>query len=232
MTKASGRLLPIARASTASLIADRLREAMARGDLPPGTQMAEAELARELGVSRGPLREGMQRLTQEGLLVSYRNRGLFVIEMTPENVRDMYVARAAVERAAAREIFQHDPAKTDEAGAALGKVMGRMETAVRRGQASAVSRADIEFHETLVAQAGSERLSRMHRTLLTETQMCIHALEDTYAGNNDARVQEHREIAEALVSGDANLTDKLILAHMEDAVTRLTNDEAAPVEKV
>lgn len=228
MTGASGRLNPIPRESTASLIADRLREAMARGDLAPGTQMAEAELARDLGVSRGPLREGMQRLTQEGLLVSYRNRGLFVIEMTPENVRDMYVARAAVERAAAREIFQHDPV---EAGAVLGKVVGRMEAAGRRGRISVVSRGDIEFHQTLVALAGSERLSRMHRTLLTETQMCIHALEETY-DRNDARVREHREIAEAFANADATLTDRLILAHMEDAVTRLTNDEAEPVEKV
>ena len=51
--------------------------------MPPGAQLGEADLARELGVSRGPLREGIQRLTQEGLLVSIRNRGVFVIEMTP-----------------------------------------------------------------------------------------------------------------------------------------------------
>ena len=58
----------------------------------------------QLGVSRGPLREGMQRLTQEGLLVAIRNRGLFVIDMTAEDIRDMYIAREAIERAAARDI--------------------------------------------------------------------------------------------------------------------------------
>ena len=56
--------------STASIIANQLRQAIAQGHLTPGAQLGEAELARELGVSRGPLREGMQRLTQEGLLVS------------------------------------------------------------------------------------------------------------------------------------------------------------------
>lgn len=70
--------------------------------------MGEAELAKELGVSRGPLREAMQRLTQEGLLISIRNRGLFVITMTEAEVRDMYVARTAVERAASEVILQKD----------------------------------------------------------------------------------------------------------------------------
>ena len=70
--------------STPSIIADKLRQAIGHGELKPGAQLGEADLARKLGVSRGPLREGMQRLTQEGLLVSIRNRGLFVIDMTPE----------------------------------------------------------------------------------------------------------------------------------------------------
>jgi len=225
--EAAGAFTPIPRESTASLIADRLREAIARGDLAPGMQLAEAELARGLGVSRGPLREGMQRLTQEGLLVYHRNRGLFVIEMTPTNVRDMYVARAAVERAAAREIFQHDPGA---AAAALEAVIDRMAEAGHRDETSEVSRADIEFHELLVALAGSDRLSRMHRTLLTETQMCIHALEKTYDGH-DARVREHRNMARAFAEPDASLIDRMLLAHMEDAVTRLTHDQAGPVEK-
>ena len=224
---ARGRPNPTSRASTASLIADRLREAIASGDLRPGGQVAEAELARDLGVSRGPLREGMQRLTQEGLLIAYRNRGLFVIEMSGENVRDMYLARAAVERAAAREIFRRDPV---EAGVALGRVIARMDAIAGRGRIAAVSRADIEFHATLVALAGSDRLSRMHRTLLTETRMCLHALEATYDGHG-TRVKEHRDVAEAFGKVDAALTDQLILAHMEDAVRRLTT-EAGPIEDV
>ena len=76
-----GFLDPVDRESTPSIIARKLRNAISHGDLAPGTQLAEAELARELGVSRGPLREAMQRLTQEGLLLSIRNRGLFVIEL-------------------------------------------------------------------------------------------------------------------------------------------------------
>jgi DNA-binding GntR family transcriptional regulator len=208
---------PLVLESTPSLIADMLRKAIGSGELKAGQQLGEAELARRLGVSRGPLREGMQRLTQEGLLVAIRNRGLFVLEMTPENVRDMYVARTAIERAAAAQIFTLDPV---EAGTQLSVVTDGMAMAAARDDRAAVGEADIEFHQLLVALAESPRLSRIHHTLLTETRMCIHALEETYRGS-DKRVAEHREIAEAFVAADPELADRRLVAHMQDAVARL-----------
>src|SRR5690242_21884234 len=67
---------------------------------------------------------------------------------------------------------------------------------------------------------GSTRLSRIHQTYLVETRMCVHALADTYDTPSD-RVTEHQSLASAIRSGDVALTDKLMLAHMEDAVGRL-----------
>lgn len=210
---------PLVRESTPSIIAEKLRKAIGHGELRAGQQLGEAELARELGVSRGPLREGMQRLTQEGLLVSIRNRGLFVIEMTTENVRDMYVARTAIERAAGAQIFQRDPV---HAGAQLLGTIEVMSRAAARQDTAAVSEADIEFHKLLVSLAKSPRLSRIHNTLLTETRMCIHALEETYRFS-DERVAEHRGIAEAFKAADLGLADRRLVAHMEDAVVRLSD---------
>ncbi len=210
---------PLVRESTPSIIADKLRQAISHGELRAGMQLGEAELARQLGVSRGPLREGLQRLTQEGLLVSVRNRGVFVIEMTPENVRDMYLARGVVERAAAAKILGGADAVT--AGVSLHEVIDAMREAAHGGDASAVSEADIAFHQRLVSLARSPRLTRIHQTLLTETQMCIHALEETYR-YLDERVVEHGAIADAFVAQDAALTDRLLLDHMEDAIVRLT----------
>ena len=68
-------LAPIQQDTTPALIARQLRDAIATGQFAPGQQLLETTLARSLGVSRGPLREAMQRLTQEGLLISHRNRG-------------------------------------------------------------------------------------------------------------------------------------------------------------
>lgn len=219
-----GRFIgPVDRESTPSIIARKLREAIAHGELQPGTQLGEADLARELGVSRGPLREAMQRLTQEGLLISIRNRGLFVIELTDDDVYDIYVARTAVERAAAAEIFRRDPVA---AGKRLSSIIKKMEKASDRLDGEKIGAADLEFHEELVRMAQSPRLSRMHHTLLTETRMCVTALQETYPAPDD-RVPEHNEIADAFVAGDAELVDRLLIEHMRDAVVRLGSRGAA-----
>jgi DNA-binding GntR family transcriptional regulator len=217
---------PLAQQSTPSIIAEKLRQAIAHGELKPGAQLGEAELARKMGVSRGPLREGMQRLTQEGLLVAIRNRGLFVIDMTPEDVRDMYIAREAVERAAARKILNGDHRA---AGKELLQIVDQMAEAQTPAE---VSELDIAFHERLLKLARSPRLARMHQTFITETRMCIHALDETYA-KSEVRDKEHRALANAIRKGDRELTDRLLAAHMDDAVNRLTYDaaveEAEPV---
>lgn len=205
---------PVEQESTPSIVAEKLRQAIAYGALTPGTQLGEAELARKLGVSRGPLREGMQRLTQEGLLIAIRNRGVFVNTMDASEIRDMYLAREAIERTASRQILQGDYAS---AGDALLAVVDEMAAAKDLDE---VSEADMRFHEVLVELAGSPRLSRLHQTFLVETRMCVHALADTYDAPAD-RVSEHQTLAGAIRSGDVALTDKLMLAHMEDAVERL-----------
>jgi DNA-binding GntR family transcriptional regulator len=215
----------LAQESTPSIIADKLRQAIGHGELKPGSQLGEAELARRFGVSRGPVREAMQRLTQEGLLVSIRNRGLFVIHMTPDDIRDMYLARAAIERAAARKIIDgNHTAAADE----LLLIVDQMAAAATPAE---VSELDIGFHERLLQLACSPRLSRMHQTFITETRMCIHCLDKTYA-KSEVRAEEHRALANAIRSGDRELADRLLVAHMEDAVARLTAepvvDEAEP----
>jgi DNA-binding GntR family transcriptional regulator len=211
---------PLMQQSTPSIIADKLREAIGHGELKPGAQLSEAELARKFGVSRGPLREGMQRLTQEGLLVSIRNRGVFVIEMTPADVRDMYLAREAIERTAAREILEGDYVT---AGDTLLEIVEQMTAAATPAE---VGELDIAFHVRLVELANSPRLARMHRTFVTETRMCIHALEESYSVS-DVRGEEHRAVATAIRSGDLKRTDELLIAHMDDAINRLRVPGAA-----
>lgn len=217
MTDTIDGLEPVIQESTPSLIAAKVREAIGSGQITPGSQLHEATLAKQLGVSRGPLREGLQRLTQEGLLISYRNRGLFLIEMTPQNVRDMYLSREAVERAAAAEVHRRDPeAVRDE----LLIVVEEMAEGADVDDVTAVSEADLRFHQVMVNGANSPRLQRSHETLLTETRMCIHALKESYS-IHESRVIEHRILAESFFAGNAERTDGLLVEHMNDALDRL-----------
>ncbi|HEX5018158.1 MAG TPA: GntR family transcriptional regulator [Actinomycetes bacterium] len=210
-------LQPLKLRSTPELIADRIRAGVLDGTFPPQTQLGEVELARQLQVSRGPVREAMQRLIQEGLLRSERNRGVFVVELDDDDARDIYVARAAVEKAAAVRVARRsDPADL----AALDAVLERLEEAVKSNWADVVE-IDMEFHSTIVDRCNSERLQRMFRTLVAETRLCLVRLEPFYP-HKETVVDEHRDILEAIRARDETLVLQLIDHHMEEAAARLS----------
>lgn len=215
--KSSRTLEPIIQESTPSLIAGQLRRHIAEGDLAPGAQLVEADIARELGVSRGPIREAIQRLTQEGLLLNIRNRGVFVTEFSESDLRDIYEARTAVEKGAMEILAEGDYSL---AGEELLRCVEQMDEARVAGHELGVSEADIAFHEKLVELAASPRLSRMHATLLTETRMCLNRLQGRYE-DEAVRVAEHRGIAEALRDGKRDLVMDRLDAHKQDALARL-----------
>ena len=212
-----GRFTPVRRDSTPALIAGQLREAVKDGRLAPGAQLSESQLSAQFGVSRGPLREAMQRLVQEGLLHSERNRGLFVKVLDAQDIEDVYLARSAVERAAAVLLARH---RVTSDHTELRAACEQMARAARRQDKVGMSNADLQFHEVLVAQAASPRLIRMHQTLIVETRMCMAALQDTYRLPDDL-VQEHLLILDALEAGDEALVLRRIEEHMQDALTRL-----------
>ncbi|WET78387.1 GntR family transcriptional regulator [Amycolatopsis sp. QT-25] len=208
---------PVSRESTAGIIARQLRDAIMTGALPPGTQLGETDLASRFQVSRGPLREAMQHLVSEGLLRSERHRGLFVIDLEPGDVYDIYSARSAIERAAMLRALRGD---RERVATELEQAVSAMAAAADDDDPTALSWADLRFHEALIAASGSKRLVRMARTLLIETRMCLTALQATYQ-QVEERVTEHTRIIEALRAGDEETTLSLLEAHMEDAVQRL-----------
>lgn len=217
------RLQRVKREPAATMIAHQLTEAIMDGTLAPGSQLGEAELAGELGVSRGPLREAMQRLVQQGIAHSEPHRGVFVTTLTEEDVRDIYLARTAIESAACRLILRQHPQRTADR---LARAQRAMAAAARRGDSAALSAADTELHQVLVDESGSVRLKRMAQTLFVETRMCITALQDKYPAP-DMMVDEHAAIIEALREGDEERLLFLLDEHMQDAVRRLTGGSAA-----
>lgn len=217
-------LEPVERRSTAAIVADRIRTAIMRGTFPPGTQLGEVELAARLGVSRGPLREAMQRLVAEGLLRSERHRGLFVRDLDAADVRDVHHARASVERAAGLLLIDGD---REQAADLLAAALADIEEAVRAGDPVAVADADHAFHTELVAASGSPRLRRMADGLLVETRMCLAALQQT-APPADGLLAEHRELVDAIRAGDRDRLTATLDAHMADAVDRILAPVAVP----
>ncbi|GAA2134641.1 GntR family transcriptional regulator [Nocardioides bigeumensis] len=214
----SGQLAPLRLESTPVLVADRLREGILDGTFPPRTQLSEVALAQQLSVSRGPIREAMQRLLQEGLLRGERNRGVFVVDLGASDVRDIYLARGAVERTAAAIVAEHG---TEADFAAIQAKVDDLAAAVDDNWVE-LTRLDLQFHLALVAAAGSARLDRMFRTLMAESQLCIARLEPFYAGRGEV-VREHQAILDALRIKDLAAADRLVAEHMEISATRLAS---------
>ncbi|SDE42568.1 GntR family transcriptional regulator [Glycomyces harbinensis] len=215
-----GRLAPVRRTSTVDLIAERLREAVVDGSLPPGAVLGEAELAYQLGVSRGPLREAMQRLTAEGLLVIPKRRGLAVRTMTAEDVRDIHWLRARIEPELGRRILARPAAERRTVLAELGTEVKRMQRALRKDDARALGDAYLDFHRALAAWGGSVRLARMMGTLLIETRLCTFSMYEHFEVHRDL-VSEHAAFVEALAAEDAGRFASLVRAHLDAEVRRL-----------
>lgn len=212
-----GQFSQVESRSTAEQIADQLRAAIFYGHLRAASQLNEVELAQRFGVSRGPVREALQRLMQEGLLVRARNRGVFVADFSDADIHDIYLAREAVERAAVARLLETSPANAVDR---LQACVDAMEAAARVDDSSSFTKADLEFHSTLVELSGSQRLARIHRTLLVEARLCMTRLEGKYTDPLVA-VAEHADLVTAIAADDRTRAFHLIEQHMTVAVDLL-----------
>jgi DNA-binding GntR family transcriptional regulator len=206
---------------TAQLIADQLREQIVQGTFRPGDQINESVLASQLHTSRGPVREALQRLCQEGILVSRRNRGVFVLELATEDIREIYAVRQAVESTAADALLDAGQQQVKDTCQALAAIISDMAKQVAASDWQAIARLDMEFHTSFVAGAGNTRLIRIYETLAAESRMCILNLAVAYP-RIDVLVQEHQMLLDLLEAGDKEALHKAIKRHLETAVDDLT----------
>jgi DNA-binding GntR family transcriptional regulator len=211
---------------TAQLIADQLRELIVQGAFRPGQQVNESALASQLSTSRGPLREALQRLCQEGILVSKRNRGVFVLELSSEDVREIYAVREAVELAAANTLLDSGPEQVTDTCRELKGIIRNMAKQVAASDWQAIARLDMQFHTAFIGGTGNTRLIRIYDTLAAESRMCILSLEVAYP-RIDALVEEHQTILDLLEARDRSGLQQAIKRHMQKAVEDLTSSPEA-----
>lgn len=219
------RIEAISRPTLASVIGERLRELVVRGAFAPGTQLNGVDLAEQFGVSRGPVREALQVLVQEGLLRNEPRRGVFVPVVGDADIADIYVAREAIEAATFRASLKDDDCRRALVES-LGPVVAAMRAAAGAGRWSDVADLDLEFHRQVVASARSPRLARMYAMLMDETRSCLN-LSAAYPGREDL-VDEHAEILALIEARDeVGLLDAL-RRHFADALVTLRSHRRVP----
>jgi DNA-binding GntR family transcriptional regulator len=207
---------------TAQLIADQLREQIVQGTFRPGQQINESAVASQLNLlSRGPLREAMQRLCQEGILISRRNRGVFVLELKAEDIREIYAVREAAEISAANSLLVGRPEQLKDTCELLKEIVGDMRKHLGVPDWQDFARLDMQFHTSFIAGTGNSRLVRMYETLATESRMCILNLAASYR-SVDLLVEEHQNILDLLEAGDREGLLEAIKRHMQHAAESFT----------
>ena len=199
-----------------------LREMVLSGRLRSGERLNEVELAGALGISRGPLREAIQRLCSEGLLTPAVGRGAFVRTFTPETLRGLYEVRTALETHAVRLLVQRaDPTRVD----ALTQLLEETKDEIgERGYPQ-----DRDFHRQLIAQTGVVALL----DTATEINRQIH-LARSRSGHVLVRAAhayaEHVAIMEFIAAGDVHRATDMLTRHIEvafdSALTLLTQEQA------
>lgn len=202
---------------TADLIAEYLRERILDGTYAPSTNINEVQLAAHLNISRGPLREAVQRLVQEGLLLCTRNYGTSVVDLGTEDIEDIYKARVAIEVEAGRLVLQED---TDELAAELNTILQRMHNALEEDRWQDVAAEDVNFHQTIVQATRSPRLARMFSTLAAETLLCIRQFRHIH-GCKETVLEQHRRLQELIRAGDQSGYLAEIEWHLKESVPML-----------
>jgi DNA-binding GntR family transcriptional regulator len=217
-------LTRIPRATFATMVGERIRAAIIEGELTPGTQLSEVELASRYGVSRGPVREALQRLIQEGLLHSEPHHGVSVPVMSPADYEDIYMVRLALETAAMKKVmFGPESVQTLRS---LERVVRQMRKAEAADDWQTVAELDMEFHTVFVTAAHSPRLDRVFHTVISETRLCLGVLARASDRRTDL-VDEHEDIIERMRAGDFDGTVAVLRKGFEDAVVTLTRESSA-----
>ena len=222
-------LKALERKSTSARISEDLRQMIIEGVLRPGEQLGEARIAEQLGVSRAPVREALQQLVQQKLLVGAQNRGVSVVSFSASDVWEIYDARCAIESHAVNRIIDGGPGTRARAGDKLRTVIEELKRAVRHGDHRQVSGADLDFHTTLVAAADNSRLVDAYAILSAQALTCINRLEIARPAGTEI-VDDHQLLVDLLSRGDREAALRAINDHLSVAASHLTgsrNDASA-----
>jgi len=194
-------------------IAASLRQAIESGNLRPGDRLVEKDLCAQLSVSRTSLREAIRELEAEGLLSTFAGGGVAVAGMTPDEARNIYRVRGALEALAAEQFAER---ATDEALARLQAATDTLAAAYAARAIEDMLAAKRAFYERLCEGAGNpvllDLLNRLNARIST-----LRATSLTASGRLDPSIAEIRDFVAALARRDAVAAREAALHHIAQA---------------
>jgi DNA-binding GntR family transcriptional regulator len=198
----------------AARVADMLRRQLLYGEFA-GDSVREEEVAAALGVSRTPVREAIQILVGEGLLLKEHSRSARVFRPSLADLEDIYDIRGPLEAMAARRAAEHGgPALADELAAMLDHL-------AKADPGLTYSSRHEAFHLRLTEANGSDRLTSLIRTLRAQSEPYVRLALQAADDFRKSASQQHRAIVQAIRDRDGERANALVAAHLRDSVSRV-----------
>jgi DNA-binding GntR family transcriptional regulator len=198
-------------------IASNLRRLIAEGNLLPGTHLVESDVAEKLGVSRGSLREALCILESEGLVNRLPGRGSFVAKISERDIREIYSLRTIMEKEALRLAVDRITQKDVED---LESILDLMFLAAEEGDNAEVLDLDLKFHERIWEIADHSRLKSYLDEIAVHVRMYV-AIQTSQYESLSVGISDHRQLLDAINSGDADTATKIIVEHLQVATNTL-----------
>lgn len=192
---------------TAALLRSRIIE----GEIEPGVLLAESAVAREMGVSRVPVREALFTLEREGLVEFSSTGRAYVKDLTPRDFEELYVLRLALEPVAARF-----------AAPALREDCSRLEKNIKATSKAPtllrVTHLDLDFHEIILEASGNGRLLNLWHSLRSELELWLGRLNRSKQlltrGTREETVGSHEELVQAFMTKSPAECERMMRQHI------------------
>jgi len=209
---------PARRRVLADEVADAIRDAIFAGSIDLGQRLVEDDLAAGLNVSRGPVREALVRLSQEGLVHMERHRGATVAHLGLDEVNEIYSLRTALERLAAEWLCRNATAADFKK---MVEVLGQFDKLARPLTRSAVAGLDVAFHDAVYQAAHHERLYQAWLALRSQIFLYLVHRGALRADFGNSWLQDHQDYLEVLMRRRRAQAVKIVEGHIEGSYQRL-----------
>ena len=198
----------------ADQVFERLQQAIVEGDIPAGSKISEAALARNLGISRAPLREALTRLEACHLIERRPNIGARVVALSPRHLLEIYHIRESLEGLAAR-LASENMSSEDIAG--LARLLDAHRPRVRRERSYLQKEGDMDFHYRIVLGSKNSRLINMYCHDLYYLIRLYRYQFGMVSKRVHRAFSEHEHIVDALRQRDGELAQFLVARHIKAA---------------
>ncbi|UVI29541.1 GntR family transcriptional regulator [Paenibacillus spongiae] len=198
-----------------------LREAILSGNLLPGARLREMDIAQQMGISRGPVREAIRQLEREGLLISYPYKETVVADLDSNEVRHILIPiRLHIESYVIKRYLNH---MDDAFFARLQNIVDDMRKAYENDEKSRLVELDIQFHQQILELATERTVSITWQSIVN--QIRLHFTKNLPYFKLDHIETDHQLLLDALRTKDAAAAEQAIIEHLASEDSLLCFDE-------